>query len=260
MSITLATTWHPRGETLRLRRLYPLLAELYNQVVVIVPPSTHAGMVLSFRVYQKLAVMVADEWSMGRHLALQHALTFPHAAIHYADMDRLLRWAETRPAELHQTVERIQQAECLVIGRSPRAMDTHPRALAQTEAIPNQIFSHILGQPLDLSAGSKGFRRDVAQFIVQNSQGGKALGTDSEWVILARRGGYKISGFLVDGLDWESADRHAEFAADDEKQRLAAAEYDADPQNWQHRVQVADEIVAVGIETLKRTLKPRADT
>lgn len=252
--VTLATTWHPRGETLRLRRLYPFLARLYHRVIVVMPPSTHAGMVLSFRVYEKMSVIVADEWSAGRYIALQKGVEAETPYIHYADMDRLIRWGETLPRELMMTLDRIREAQCLVIGRTDAAYATHPRALVETEALSNRMFAHIFNMPLDLSAGSKGFRRDVAAYILSHSEPGNALGTDAEWVVLARRGGYEITDYRVSGLDWESADRYSTQAADEEQQRQAAAQYDADPKNWRRRVAVAAEIINVGLDALKRPL------
>ncbi len=253
--VTLTTTWQPRGETLRLRRLFPFLARLYHRIVVVMPPNTHAGMVLSFRVYEKMSVVVADEWAGGRYVALQKGVDAETPYIHYADMDRLIRWGETYPRELMFTLDKIRNTGCLVIGRTDGAYATHPQALVHTEALSNRMFSHILNQQLDLSAGSKGFRRDVAQFILKHSQPVSALGTDAEWVILARRGGFEVSECRVQGLDWESADRYSTKAADAEQQRQAAAEYDADSKNWKRRVAVADEIINAGLDALKRPLE-----
>jgi hypothetical protein len=211
-------------------------------------------MVLSFRVYDKMSIVIADEWAAGRYVALQKGVEAETPFIHYADMDRLIRWGEVLPRELFVTLDKIRAAQCLVIGRTEAAYGTHPQALIQTEALSNRMFSHILNQKLDLSAGSKGFRRDVAQFILEHSKPGNAIGTDAEWVVLARRGGFELTDYRVRGLDWESADRYSTKAADEDQQRQAAAEYDADPKNWKRRVKVADEIINAGIDALKRPL------
>jgi hypothetical protein len=142
--------------------------------------------------------------------------------------------------------------DCLVIGRTEHAYNTHPQAIIQTEALPNRVFSHLLNQPVDLSAGAKGFRLAAAKIVAANAGAEQPFGADSEWVVLARRGGYEVRSLLVDGLDWESADRHADEAADEFKQAQAAAEYDADPKNWEKRVAVAEEIIDAGIAALKR--------
>jgi hypothetical protein len=47
----------------------------------------------------------------------------------------------------------------------------------------------------------------------------------------------------VDGLDWESADRYQDSAADADQQEQAARLYDQDVNHWRRRVEVADEVV-----------------
>lgn len=123
-----------------------------------------------------------------------------------------------------------------------------------TEAISNRVVSEILGQPMDVSAGSKGFSRRAVEFLVGNTQPGRALGTDAEWPILLKRSGFRVDYLVVDGLDWESADRYREQAADPEDQRLAAEQVDADPASWEWRVRVAGEIVEVALEAAQRRL------
>jgi hypothetical protein len=174
--------------------------------------------------------------------------------IHYADFDRLLRWVETRPEEWQRTVSAIQEADCLLVGRTPAAYATHPQALVQTEAISNRVISHLLGRPVDVSAGSKGFSRTAAAYVIANTIPGHALGTDGEWPVLLQRAGFRVDYISVDGLDWESADRFQEQAANPYSQRQAAGAYDADPQNWQHRIAVAMEIVHCGLVASERDL------
>lgn len=264
MSVVLAATWNPRGEAKRFRRLYPQLARVFAHMVVIMPPHTHFGLVLSVRHYEKLSLHLTDNWAGARLESIDRALdVIPDTSashILYADMDRLLRWTETRYEELRQTMKRVQMYDCLVIGRTEHAYNTHPQALVQTEALPNKMFSHILNCQLDLSAGAKGFDQRVARFIVDNGSTSRPFGADSEWVVLARRGGYDIRTAHVDGLDWESADRYADAAADDEAQANAAAEYDADPKNWAKRTAIAQEILEAGIDALKKPLEKREKT
>ena len=84
------------------------------------------------------------------------------------------------------------------------------------------------------------------------SLGGNAYA--SETVVLLHRGGFKIESLLVDGLDWETADRYRDHAADPETQRLAAEAYDGDATNWQMRVGVAQEVVSAGLDAMQREL------
>lgn len=280
MTISLASAFHPRGEIPRLKKFLSQLRDAYAQMCVSVPPTAHTD---DIRVLEQLgiAVVVARDWSHGRHASLQLALESSATHIHYTDLDRLLRWVETRPDEWRATVARAQECDCLIVGRTARAYATHPRALIETEAISNLIGSFLLNvidagtrrhgdavtnsprhrvipsprQIVDLSAGSKGFSRRAAEFLIAHSPPGRALGMDAEWIVLLRRSGFAIDYVEVDGLDWESADQFAEQAADADAQRRAAEGYDADPKHWARRVAVAMEIVQAGLDAAQRTLK-----
>lgn len=268
MAVYLAATWDPRGELKRFRRLLPLLEELYVGLLVVFPPAVSSPVLqeaqeLGFSIEPvegdpvtgslRRAVM-APEWSWGRYLALKKALLGRAEHLQYADMDRLIRWGETRPDELRSSVEAIERCDCLIFGRTPRAYRTHPNCLIRTEAISNRVVSHLLGQPMDVSAGSKAFSRKAAEFILANSRPQRAIGTDGEWPVLLTRAGFRIDYLEVDGLDWESADRYQEKAAGLEDQRRAARKVDQDPDNWAHRVGIALEIVESGLESFERRL------
>jgi broad specificity phosphatase PhoE len=260
MRIALAATWHPRGETARLLRLYPQLRVAYSHAVISLPPSVTADDLSSLRQLPDVQLHVNADWSHGRYMALNLATESGADHIHYADMDRLLRWIETRPDEWRATLDRVGQADCLVIGRTPSAWATHPRALVETEAISTGLMNRLLGQELDISAGSKGFSRRAAEFILANSLPRRAIGTDAEWVMLAHRAGYRVEQVLVDGLDWEIADQHQAQAADLDRQRSLAAAYDADSSKWAHRVDIAHEIVEAGMDAWSRRLvRPSTD-
>lgn len=252
MAVNLACAWHPRGEAARFQRFHALLATTYDRLAVSVPPHANADSITALRALPDVSVTITDDWSHGRYVALREAADADH--VHYVDGDRLLRWVETRPDEWRATVDAVRQADCLVIGRTPAAWETHPQALRRTETISNTVVSHLLGQPLDLSAGSKGFSRAVVAHLLANTQPGRALGTDAEWVVIAHRAGFTVRQLLVDGLDWESADRFQSQAASGEAQRAAATHYDAGADNWAMRVEVALEIVSMGLEAWERPL------
>jgi SAM-dependent methyltransferase len=256
MTIVLATAWHPRGELDRFLKLLPLLQQAYSGIAISLPPETDTELVHRLQELTQVEVVTTPDWSWGRSLALELALDFSGTHIQYVDFDRLLRWVETRQAEWEQILEAILEFDCLIIGRSTRSYQTHPQALIQTEAISNLVVSHLVGQPLDVSAGSKGFSRKACEYLVANCELGPALGTDAEWPLILKRAGFQVNSTSVDGLDWESADRFRETAADHQSQKYEAEIYDADPQNWARRVDVAMEIVRVGFETVNRKLAP----
>ncbi len=254
MTVTLAATYDPRGEINRLRRFYPLMQAVYSDIIITLPPHATAEDVNVIKSLPDADVFVNSDWTHGRYRVLQRSLEKSGSHVHYVDLDRLLRWIEGHESEWRQTVDAVQQADCLVIGRTAWAWETHPQALQQTEKIPNRLFSSLLEQELDLSSGSKGFSREVITLIVANTTVGRSLGTDAEWVILPKRGGYALTTVLVDGLEWETADRYRDEAADVETQKSLADEYDTDAENWEMRVRVAQEIVDMGLLSLQKML------
>lgn len=260
MGIALAVTWNPRGEMPRFERLLPQLRQAYQGVVISFPPAADPVVIQAFTDGQyagrsDILTFSNKEWPSGRYMALCTALQIPADQVHYADMDRLLRWVETRPQEWQQAVRAIQTTDCLVMGRSQAAYQSHPKSILLTEAISNRVVSEILGQEMDVSAGSKGFSRQAAEFLAANTHPGRALGTDAEWPILLKRAGFRVDYLVVDGLDWESADRYQEQAADPENQQRAAEQVDADSQSWEWRVRVAGEIVEVALESARRNFE-----
>ena len=256
MTITLAAAWRPRGELSRFKRLLPQLQHVYAEIVITLPPEVEKDVVEQLGELSQVKIIVTKDWSSGRFTALERALEKSCDYIQYADFDRLIRWVETRPDEWLRILEVIQSADCLIIGRSLDAYRTHPEALVQTEKISNSVVSNLLGQNVDVSAGSKGFSRKAAEYIIANCVPGHALGTDAEWPLMLKRAGYQVDYIAVDGLDWESADRFLAEAADSSSQRQAAQSYDSKPENWSHRVEVAIEIVQSGFEAANRDIEP----
>jgi hypothetical protein len=126
--------------------------------------------------------------------------------------------------------------------------------MIQTEAISNKVVSNFLGRQMDVSAGSKSFSRQAVKFLIENTTPGHAIGTDAEWPILLSKAGYKIDYESVDGLDWESADRYQDVAADNDSQRKRAELYDRDPENWSYRVSIAKEIIEIAINTSNKKI------
>ena len=252
--IVLAATFNPRGEIGRLQGLYPQLQSVYEHILISLPPWTTRDDIAVMSALPCVRTYVNPEWSHGRYSALKAALETDAAFIHYADMDRLLRWVETRPDEWRQTVRAIKDSDYAVIGRTEAAYQTHPQSLVQTERISNAVVSLFIGQAMDVSAGSKGFSRRAVEFLMAHTQPGRALGADGEWTVLLHRAGFKVDYIEVDGLDWESADRYQAQAADGNRQRQLAEEYDTNAENWAARVQVALEITQAALDAMQREL------
>ncbi len=257
MNITLATTWYPRGELPRFNRLLPLLEGRYAHIVICFIPGDDPAILQQFTsgMYSsdtKIIFYLNDDRARGRYLAVMKALETPSDFIHYADMDRLLHWVETRPDEWRDMVRQIETCDCTIFGRTQAAMSTHPQALVTTEYASNKVVSHILGQEMDVSAGSKGFSRLAAQVLLEHGSPVNSIGTDAEWPILLKMAGFTLRYIPVDGLDWESADQFKLQAANALEQKQAAERYDADPDHWSARVDIANQIIQVALQVSKQ--------
>lgn len=251
-SIALASAWYPRGELPRFLRLFPILAEYYISFSISLPSDTDRIIIADMQeISENLHVVRTNDWSWGRHIALKSALDFSPSHVHYIDFDRLLRWVETRPDELRQTVDYLISKDCLIMGRTKDAYQTHPLALRRTEEISNIVISYLIGKEMDFSAGSKSFSKLAVEYLIANCPPGHALGTDAEWPLVLRLAGFDIDYIEVEGLDWEIPDQYKPFAADTKTQRREAKEYDKDFTNWSHRVDVALEIVKQGLNTMQ---------
>jgi len=256
MSVTLSCAWVPRGELVRLQRLIAPLRAIYQEIVV----SVHAdggAEVADALMELHIPHIVYDNWS-GRHATLKLALEKTESThIHYVDMDRALRWMELHPDELATTAQAIQKTDCLILGRTEAALASHPQVLIQTEKLVNLFFSHIFGRESDFCAGSKGFSRAAAEFILTYDADARALNMDVGWAVLLQRGGFKIDYLAVDGLDYESADQFQAQASDSEVQQKVAEAYDAKAKSWAHRVRAATEITQAGLAAMDKNSATR---
>lgn len=248
MSICLATTWYPRGELARFTRLLPMLEEKYVSIVVALVQDDDAEVMKefasgNFSTDKKLIYFVSDYQRSGRYMALKKAVEVDADFVHYADMDRLLRWVETQPQEWNNCLEEIDKSDCTIFGRTPAAYQTHPKALFETEKISNQVVSYFMDREMDVSAGSKSFSRVAAKYLVELGTADNSISTDAEWPILLKQAGYGLQYLQVAGLDWESADQFQPRAAVVEEQKQAALAYDSDPAHWARRVEIANQII-----------------
>ena len=257
MGVVLACTWRPRGELPRVQRLRPQLERAYEHIVVALPPDADLAAAEPLHAWPAVSIVVSPQPFWGRYLAIQVAIQAAAARVshvHYADLDMLLHWIEVRPEEWHRILERIQAAQCLVTGRTERAFRTRPQAIQQTERLINTVFSHVLGQPVDLGLGSRGFSRRAAEFVVANSAPG-GWG-DAAWPVLLHRAGFAVEFLAVDGVDWETPDFYREQVADGATRRRAAEAYDQRVDRWASRVRTALEIVQEGLAAAERPLPP----
>jgi hypothetical protein len=185
----------------------------------------------------------ADGIGIGRLRRSVVELAFQHsAASHaiYCDADRVLHWAEFFPDEFRAISEAVRQFDFTVLGRTPRAFESHPRTQRDTETVINRLFGQVSGFSWnDVTSGARGVSRAAAEAIVANVEDDE-LSTDISWPLyLQHHDGWSIGYVETEGLEFETADRFADEVA-------AAGGYAAwldrlenDPHEWAFRFDLA---------------------
>lgn len=148
-----------------------------------------------------------------RRDAIRAALADPSVEwLQYADLDRLLHWQDTFPGELRETLAAEPRSEYVALGRTTRALHTHPRVQILAETLTNSAFSALLGleAEVDLVAGSFLFSRRAAEVILRYSVEPTGA-TDLEWpALILRELGVMPEFRAVEGLEFETADYYSD--------------------------------------------------
>jgi len=177
----------------------------------------------------------------SRRRVLQASLDKGSDYTHLVDMDRVLHWAIKYPEELRMVAASIPDHDFMIFGRTRRAMDTHPRNQAETEAIANKVFSLILGRDMDITAASRGISREAADTILRHSRG-RFFDSDSEWPTILHCLGYQISYAEVEGLEWETHLKRRQMTLPDGRTLDSKEYYEANPESWVYRLMIAHRI------------------
>ncbi len=254
MSIVLAATHHdPDGRLYQqMVRVFPQVAAATDGIAILLTP-TSVPLTRDWLRQTSATVLVAEADEPIGHLhlgrwrrgAVQTALAAFPTASHFlfCDLDRVLHWVEYWPDEFTATLAVIPEADVTVLGRTPRAFASHPRAQVATEAIVNEVFARVTGLPWDVMAAARGLSRRAAELIVTASRD-DSIGADCSWLRLAQRAGLGLAYRVTEGLEFETLDRYL-----DEVTALGGSQawldrFDADPHNWLMRIDLARAAVA----------------
>lgn len=248
MTVALAVTYHdPEGRMHRqIKRVLPVLTGIFRGLAVRASHTAHgpslallaeAGAVIA----QGSPEQAVERFKLGqaRRDAIALALQLGCPFILHCDCDRALHWAERYPKELAQVAARVTDYDFTVLGRTPRALDSHPRIQRDTEAIVNHVFATISGHAWDVTAATRGLSRRAAEAILAGCPDGE-VSTDVSWpLFLEHTGGFSLGYIATEGMEFETADRYG-----DEITRAGGLaqwldRLDADPRNWAHRLDLA---------------------
>ncbi len=147
-----------------------------------------------------------DRVGAARRLALRTAFDAGHGAFLYCDFDRWLHWMGRFPDELLALPGRLAGRHrgpwyaCL--GRTRRAMATHPYVQRIAEGATNRAISLACGRRLDATAGACWLSHAGAALIVPDSTE-PTNATYLEWPALVYRADWRrLTYVATEGSEW----------------------------------------------------------
>lgn len=204
VNTALVTVTHdPEGRNIKtFKELKPALESIYSELFITISEESSLDLIKEIEKSKfKYKIISKNGAAFARREALKFALLGKSQYYHYCDFDRILTWGKNYLTELKRVVKNIPNHDYLILGRTERAMNTHPIEWIETEKITNKIFSLEIGKEMDITAGSCSFSRISADFINQNS---KEKMTDAEWaMIIFRIAKRKVAYCAVDGLEYQ---------------------------------------------------------
>ncbi|MDQ3655039.1 MAG: hypothetical protein M3457_08165 [Chloroflexota bacterium] len=215
----LITTVHdPERRLLHIFREAGEALAIYSATYAFVTDNTHPDVIHALRaIGGHVEVGPPGVPGIGQRRVLASAVQADHKDMFYCDFDRWLHWAGSYPKELFSLPERMSrehaEAWFICLGRTERAMATHPVAQSLPEAATNRALSTVAGKSLDATAGASWVRLAGARLILSGSTV-TTKATDLEWPgLILRVDSARVQGAFVEGLEFETPDGYAEEIA-----------------------------------------------
>ncbi|MCW5889693.1 MAG: hypothetical protein KIT14_03995 [bacterium] len=252
--VALAATLHdPTGALSPLvHRTLPWLQTRYAQVAVTTSPPTSPRLVAEL---EHAGVWAGAPPANLRgplyRLALRRALVAGTGRVHYLDFDRAIHWVLRGRRELDAVLRAALRRRLLLLGRTPKAHQTHHRPLVATEGIVNRLFADQLGLQgrVDWLVPSFVLDREATALLLRRSRARDA-GLYGEWPALLAGLGAPLAYLECRWLDWETPDRFPRAV-----RRLGLAAWrqrQETPEEWGLRTSMAAEFVRGFSRTLAR--------
>src|SRR3990172_6688360 len=184
----------------------PIPAELKGSIVAVTPETT----IKIYELVRNLGFRIVEggPYGYGRIVSLKESIKDSNSEYFFVcDFDKMLHWLRTDPEEFKRILESKPRSDLTVISRSPKALETYPKAWTETEHIASKILEKIIGKYVDLMNGPYILNRKAAEIITANSVE-TGVGSCAEWCILASQARLNIGVINVDGLTWEDPDRY----------------------------------------------------
>ncbi|MDA1995920.1 MULTISPECIES: hypothetical protein [Bacillus cereus group] len=214
----LTVTHDPKGINIELfQQLQEDLEGIYGELFITISDLSSIELVKEMERSQfNVKIIPKKGAAQARREVVKFGLTGQCQYFHYCDFDRLLTWSKNHLDELKNMVSDMPNYDYLILGRTERAMNTHPLEWIETEKITNKICSLELGKEVDITAGSCSFSRECANNINNFS---KEKMTDAEWVMIIHRiAKLNVEYAQVEGLEYhEDTNGITRIISDSEK-------------------------------------------
>lgn len=198
----IVVTHDPNGKNIELfNELRVHIESIYSELFIAVSEESSTDFIETMQQSDfKTKIIPKKGAGTARREVVKFGLSGQSDYFHYCDFDRLLTWCKYYLNELKTIVSYIPKYDYQILGRTERALNTHPVEWVETEKITNKICSIELGKDVDITAGSCTFSRKCAELINQFS---KDKMTDAEWAMIVKRiGGFQVNYLPVDGLEY----------------------------------------------------------
>ncbi len=250
MTTALTMVYHdPAGRMCeQIERTLPIIMSIFPDVIAQTNATANEQSLLilqraGVKVYTTQSTSASNGSRIGRlrRQVVEHALRDTHDSyIIYCDADRVLHWAEYYAEEFRATSEAVRKFDFTVLGRTPRAFESHPRTQRDTETIINRLFGQISGFSWnDVTSGARGLSRAAAEVIVAQVEDDE-LSTDVSWPLyLQQHSGWSLGYLETDGLEFETADRFGDEVAAAGGLAAWLDRLENDPREWAARLELA---------------------
>lgn len=261
MMTALATTVHDPANLLyaQMSREWPKIRAIFTTIAVNASPTTSTQL-LGFLHQQGATIQLQPESDEEGVLRLGEArrdvviesLKAGDTHTLHCDFDRVLHWAETYPDELVQVVAKLPSHDFTVLGRTPRAFDSHPLIQRDTERIINHVYALASRNEWDITAAARGISQRAAAAIEQGCPE-RNIGVDAAWTLFVQQQSELTMAYVeTEGLEFETVDRYM-----DEAEALGGVDawierLDSNPRHWAFRAR----LTWLEIEAMQEYLSP----
>lgn len=260
MSTALAILYHdPDGQLIDpIKRALPLLTDHFAGIAIC---ASAAASPSALKLWRDAGALIEQDSAdddrppylrlgRARRRAVTLALEHGSSHVHYVDGDRVLHWAAHYADELRQIASVIGEFDFTMLGRSPRAFESHPGVQRDTEGIVNQVFARATGLGWDVGSGSRGLSRRAIEAINAHCPD-DAVSVDVTWPLCLRKlGGYTLGYHPTEGLEFETGDGYDHQTVESGNYARWLADLDNDPRRWAFRLKLAQLHVEKLIEYL----------